>query len=303
MFASGKKVVGGGGSPYSDTQYFGSEVDNGNSGAADTIDWTAGNKQKSTLTDNCTFTFSPEPSGPCSLVLRLVQDGVGSRTVTWPGDVIWPDGAPTLSTAAAAVDVIGFYYDGTDFYGEVLLDQNLRKTDDVIFNKATLSGLTASQLVFTDASKVLDTPAATDVTAAELEELTDASETTLHSHAGGAGGTFVDRGDASNYDLINTGMTLDGTWVDWDLSSIVPAGAKAVLLYVSIQDDAIGSDLAFRKNGDVNGYNIAWFETQVTDHEFRANAVVACDANRVIEYKATNTTWTNISLTVRGWWT
>lgn len=105
------------------TVYFNSEIDNGNSGAADTINWTAGNKQKSTLTGNCTFTFSPEPSGPCNLVLKLIQDGTGSRTVTWPGDVKWPSGtAPTLSTGAGDIDIICFYYDGSDFYGQASLD-------------------------------------------------------------------------------------------------------------------------------------------------------------------------------------
>ena len=105
------------------TVYFASEVDNGDSGAADTIDWTAGNKQKSTLTGNCTFTFSPEPSGPSNLTLKLKQDDTGSRTVTWPGDVKWAGGAaPTLSTGANDVDIISFYYDGTDFYGQAALD-------------------------------------------------------------------------------------------------------------------------------------------------------------------------------------
>lgn len=107
---------------FTNDAYFDAEVDNGNSGAADTIDWTAGNKQKSTLTGNCTFTFSPEPSGPCNLVLKLVQDATGSRTVTWPADVKWPGGtAPTLTTAANSIDIVSFYYDGTDFYGQASL--------------------------------------------------------------------------------------------------------------------------------------------------------------------------------------
>lgn len=108
---------------FTKTVYFDTEVDNGNSGEADTIDWTAGNKQKSTLTANCTFTFNPEPAGPCSLTLKLVQDATGSRLVTWPGDVYWPGGtAPTLSTGVGDVDIITFYYDGTDFYGQSALD-------------------------------------------------------------------------------------------------------------------------------------------------------------------------------------
>lgn len=95
----------------------GDEVDNGNSSTADTIVWNKGNIQKSTLTDNCTFTFTA-PSAEGSFMLRLVQDGTGSRTVTWPASVKWPGGtAPTLSTAAGAVDIVTFIYDGTNYYG------------------------------------------------------------------------------------------------------------------------------------------------------------------------------------------
>lgn len=103
------------------TAYF-TETDNGNSGASDTIDWTLSNKQKSTLTDNCTFTFTA-PGGPCSLVLKLVQDGTGSRTVTWPAAVHWSGGtAPTLTTTASKVDIITFYYDGSTFFGSSVLN-------------------------------------------------------------------------------------------------------------------------------------------------------------------------------------
>lgn len=98
------------------TAYF-TETDNGNSGTADTIDWTVSNKQKSTLTGNCTFTFTAPP-GPCSLILKLVQDGTGSRTVTWPAAVHWSGGtAPTLTTTASKVDIISFYYDGSTYFG------------------------------------------------------------------------------------------------------------------------------------------------------------------------------------------
>lgn len=103
--------------PFENTAYFDAEIDNGNSGASDTIDWGAGNKQKSTLTNNCTFTFTA-PDGPCNLVLGLVQDATGSRTVTWPASVKWPAStAPVLTTTANAVDIIAFYYDGTNYYG------------------------------------------------------------------------------------------------------------------------------------------------------------------------------------------
>lgn len=96
--------------------YF-TETDNGNSSTADTIDWTKSNHQKSTLTGNCTFTFTA-PNGPCMLSLKLVQDATGSRTVTWPAAVHWTDGtAPTLTATASKVDIITFYYDGTTYFG------------------------------------------------------------------------------------------------------------------------------------------------------------------------------------------
>lgn len=103
------------------TAYF-TETDNGNSSTADTIDWTLSNKQKSTLTGNCTFTFTA-PTGPCNLLLKLVQDGTGSRTVTWPAAVHWSGGvAPTLTTTASKVDIITFYYDGATYFGSSILN-------------------------------------------------------------------------------------------------------------------------------------------------------------------------------------
>jgi hypothetical protein len=105
-----------------DELYFPTEHDNGNSGVTDTINWRNGLYQKSTLTENCTFTFII-PYGPAFLKLKLIQDATGGRTVTWPAAVKWAGGtALTLSTAANAVDLIEFYYDGTYYYGSAILN-------------------------------------------------------------------------------------------------------------------------------------------------------------------------------------
>jgi len=106
------------------TAVFLAEFNNGNSGVADTIDWNAGQKQKSTLTGAppCVLTFTA-PAGPCNVILKLIQGGSGSQTVTWPATVKWPGGtAPTLSTAAGAIDLISLYYDGTNYYSGAMLD-------------------------------------------------------------------------------------------------------------------------------------------------------------------------------------
>ena len=101
--------------------YFDAEVDNGNSGAADTVDWTLGNKQKSTLTASCTYTFTA-PTGPCNLILRCIQDAGGPWVGTWPATVKWPGGTkPTLS-AANKTDIIAFYFDGTNYWGNFSLN-------------------------------------------------------------------------------------------------------------------------------------------------------------------------------------
>ena len=88
-----------------------------------TINWGNGNKFKFTFgAFNETFTFTA-PTKPGNFLLMLVQDGTGSRTATWPATVKWPSGtAPTLSTAAASIDIVSFYYDGTNYFGNSSLD-------------------------------------------------------------------------------------------------------------------------------------------------------------------------------------
>ncbi len=94
---------------------FTAEIDNGNSGTSKTIDWTSGNKQKLTMTGNCTLTFTA-PAGACTLTLRLIQSS-GGHTATWP-TIKWLNAAAgSLTAAAAAVDVLTLYYDGTNYWG------------------------------------------------------------------------------------------------------------------------------------------------------------------------------------------
>jgi len=83
-----------------------------------TIDWGAGNvfnfQFQDTLSETFTFTA---PSNPGVFVLKLSQ-GLGGELATWPASVKWPGGtAPTLSTGSGNVDIVRFYYDGTNYYG------------------------------------------------------------------------------------------------------------------------------------------------------------------------------------------
>lgn len=88
-----------------------------------TIDWKLGNKFYFTFGGQAdTFTFTA-PSNPCNLILVLKQDGTGSRIPTFPASVHWSGGSmPTFSTGANAVDIVAFYYDGTNYFGVETLD-------------------------------------------------------------------------------------------------------------------------------------------------------------------------------------
>ncbi len=98
------------------------EVAHGAIGTTETIDWTAGQKHSVTLDENTTLTFTA-PAGPCNLLLKFLQDGTGTNTVTFP-TVRWPNGggAPTISAGANDVDIVSFYYDGTSYFGVVSQD-------------------------------------------------------------------------------------------------------------------------------------------------------------------------------------
>tara|TARA_Y100000310_G_scaffold275978_1_gene292798 strand:- start:9344 stop:10558 length:1215 start_codon:yes stop_codon:yes gene_type:complete len=92
------------------------------SGGLATINWTSGNKAAITLTENITFTFN-NPSNVANLLIKITQDSTGSRTITWPSEVQWVGGVvPTLTTAGDSIDIVSFYFDGTNYFSVSSLD-------------------------------------------------------------------------------------------------------------------------------------------------------------------------------------
>lgn len=115
-------------------------------------------------------------------------------------------------------------------------------------------------------------------------------------------GWFYDIGDPSAVHFDEGDLTTDETWNDLDLSSILPQYTKAVLLKVLIRDDAASSLIQFRKNGNSNPKNRFYVSTQVANVWMAAQGIVFCDDDRVIEYYATNTTFSDIDINVIGYW-
>lgn len=113
---------------------------------------------------------------------------------------------------------------------------------------------------------------------------------------------FYDRGDPASFDKDVGDLTKDGAWHDWDVSAIVPVGAKAVLLCGHLEGAGTDWRIKFRKNGNTNEINHCGMETIRANVERHRTSIVACDANRVIEYNADNQAWVALSLAIRGWW-
>jgi hypothetical protein len=90
-------------------------------GSSYTMNLANGNVFRLTLTATATLAFSNVPaSNFVSVTVQLVQDGTGSRTVTWPTGTIWAGGTtPTLTLTANHVDVfvLTTHNNGTTWYG------------------------------------------------------------------------------------------------------------------------------------------------------------------------------------------
>lgn len=103
--------------------YFDTEYSNGSTTTAGgtAINWNNGNKQFMGMASTTAIAFTQNPPAPCNLVLRLLQDGTGSRVITWPttgGIIIRWSGGTILSTGANKQDVASFYYaGGSTYYG------------------------------------------------------------------------------------------------------------------------------------------------------------------------------------------
>jgi len=81
-----------------------------------TLNTALANQYKVTLTGNPTFSFTNAVNGR-KFRLFLIQDGSGSRSVTWP-TVTWAaETSPVLRSGAGQVTAVDFSYDGTTWFG------------------------------------------------------------------------------------------------------------------------------------------------------------------------------------------
>lgn len=89
-----------------------------------TISWNTSSGQIATVTLGGNRTMgAPTNLKVGTYILHVIQDGTGSRTLTWNSIFKWPAGvAPTLTTTSSSRDLFSFVCDGTNLYGSFLPD-------------------------------------------------------------------------------------------------------------------------------------------------------------------------------------
>lgn len=93
-------------------------------GATITFNLSTGQIQQVLLAGNRTLALSNEQVGQVFMV-KLIQDSAGSRTVTWWSGINWSNGVvPTLATAVAHWDILGFIVTNTGVYDGVVVGSN-----------------------------------------------------------------------------------------------------------------------------------------------------------------------------------
>jgi hypothetical protein len=113
---------------------------------------------------------------------------------------------------------------------------------------------------------------------------------------------FVDRGDPVGFDWNAAALTIDAAWHDLDCSGIVPAGAKAILFYLHLKNNTAQENVMLRKKGNVNTTNMGRAHIQVTNMIVTVDMICPCDANRFVEYNASNGgAWGTLYICVKGW--
>lgn len=89
--------------------------DQGNITGSVTFSRVNGKVLSATLTGNITVTATAGVMINDQWVWELTQDGTGSRTITLPSNCKAANGGLTLSTTAASIDVITWYFDGVNW--------------------------------------------------------------------------------------------------------------------------------------------------------------------------------------------
>ena len=111
----------------------------------------------------------------------------------------------------------------------------------------------------------------------------------------------VYRGIVSAADFRSSDLTKDGTERTLDLSALVPAGAKFVLLGISIVSTTVGNELLIKEAGQAEYYGDWRFICHVASQPHMARQWFALGFARELKYLASSGTWVTVNISVLQW--
>ncbi|MCK4268696.1 MAG: hypothetical protein KAX16_07675 [Actinomycetia bacterium] len=112
---------------------------------------------------------------------------------------------------------------------------------------------------------------------------------------------FHDRGIPVGLDLAETDVTADDTWRDWDISAIIPPGAKTAAIFAKIKNNSVGATFGLRKDL-TSGSPIASLIFTIIASEWAVSDIFCpCSSARKLEYYAANVGWEGIQISIKGW--
>jgi hypothetical protein len=86
------------------------------------IDWTLRRNYKLALSENVTSISFTDPVDAGWYALKVTQ-GAAFTMASWPSSVIWVGGGvPVITATAGRVDILEFYFDGTEYVGRAEQD-------------------------------------------------------------------------------------------------------------------------------------------------------------------------------------
>jgi len=115
------------------------------------------------------------------------------------------------------------------------------------------------------------------------------------------GQRFHAKADQESYDFLKTDLTTDYQYHDLDLSSIIPAGTVAVLLWGAFKGDVAHAEVCLAKAGYSGNYLKALFFQPIVNEGFGFSTIIPVSSDRKIKYRISNVNWIYINLQVVGW--
>ena len=133
------------------------------------------------------------------------------------------------------------------------------------------------------------------------EEITASLTESIIAALASQGGLYIFRPTVPllpDFTLAAGDFTTDGAWHELDLTDILPA-APCCARFFCVVEDNLPSDLEFRRpaGAGVEAFIPAISAGRPNGLEFSVNL----NGQTGVEYRATNTVWTTIELTLTGW--